>query len=188
MLQLLIGIVLFFGMHSISIAAEPTRNRFAARSELGWKAFYGVVSLVGVILMVRGYSDLRQTPIFLYIPPVWLQQVATVLMLPVFVLFLAPYFPGKIKTVTKHPQLASVKLWAFSHLLANGTVADVLLFGSFLAWAVADRISMKRRVARPLPGAPESKANDIILVVVGLLVYAAFVLWLHQMLIGRALF
>ncbi len=188
MLQLLIGIVLFFGMHSISIVAEPMRNRFAAKSELGWKAFYGIVSLVGIILMVRGYAELRQTPTFLYIPPVWLQHVATVLMLPVFALFLAPYFPGKIKTVTKHPQLASVKLWAFSHLLANGALADVLLFGSFLAWAVADRISMKRRVARPIPGAPESKANDLILIVVGLLIYAAFVLWLHEMLIGRALF
>lgn len=188
MTQLLVGIVLFFGMHSISIVAEPMRNRFAAKSELGWKAFYGIVSLIGIILMVRGYSDLRQDPTFLYFPPVWLRHVSIVLMLPVFVLFLAPYFPGKIKTVTKHPQLASVKLWAFSHLLANGTLADVLLFGSFLAWAVADRISMKRRVARPLPGAPESKANDIILVVVGLLIYAAFVLWLHEMLIGRALF
>ncbi len=188
MTQLLLGIVLFFGMHSIAIVAEPMRNRFAAKSELGWKAFYGIVSLVGIILMVRGYSDLRQTPTFLYFPPVWLRHVAFVLMLPVFVLFLAPYFPGKIKTVTKHPQLAAVKLWAFSHLLANGAVADVLLFGSFLAWAIADRISMKRRVARPLPGAPESKANDLILVVVGLLVYAAFVLWLHQILMGRALF
>ena len=185
MLQLLIGIVLFFGMHSISIVAEPMRDRFVARSEPGWKAVYGLVSLAGIILMVRGYGDLRQMPTVLYVPPVWLRHVAAVLMLPIFVLFLAPYFPGKIKTTAKHPQLAAVKLWAFAHLLANGTLADVLLFGSFLVWAIADRVSMKRRVARPISGAPESKFNDLILVVVGLLIYAAFVLWWHEMLVGR---
>jgi uncharacterized membrane protein len=185
MLQLLIGIALFFGMHSISIVAEPMRDRFVARSELGWKAFYALVSLFGIVLIVRGYADLRQTPTVLYLPPVWLRHVASVLLLPIFVLFLAPYFPGKIKSATKHPQLAAVKLWALAHLLVNGTLADVLLFGSFLVWAVADRMSMKRRVARPIAGAPESKANDFILVVIGLLIYAAFVLWLHEILVGR---
>jgi uncharacterized membrane protein len=105
-------------------------------------------------------------------------------MLPAFAFFIAPYFPGKIKTALKHPQLVAVKLWAVAHLLANGTLADVLLFGSFLVWAVVDRISMKRRVARPLPGAPESRANDLIVIVVGLALYAVFVLWLHEMWIG----
>jgi uncharacterized membrane protein len=106
------------------------------------------------------------------------------LLVPVFPLFLAAYFRGRIQAATRHPMLAAVKLWAAAHLLANGTLADVLLFGAFLAWAVADRLSMKRRTARPIPGAPPSKANDLIAVVGGLVIYAAFVLGLHAWLIG----
>jgi len=184
MLQLLLGLVMFFGIHSVAIVALPLRDRMAARSELGWKAMYGIASLIGIVLMVRGYSELRLTPTVLYVPPVGLRHLAALLMLPVFAFFIAPYFPGRIKQALKHPLLVAVKLWALSHLLMNGNVADVLLFGSFLIWAVLDRASMKGRVARPLPGAPESKANDIIVVVVGLLLYVAFVFWGHEALIG----
>ena len=184
MLQLLSGLALFFGMHSMSILALPLRDKFAAKSEIGWKLIYGVVSLTGLILMSRGYADLRLTPTILYIAPVWLYDVTAVLLLPTFVLFLAPYFPGRISSVTKHPQLVAVKLWAVSHLLVNGTLADLLLFGSFLLWAVAVRISMKRRATRAVPAMPESKANDIIAVVLGLIVYAATVSWFHEMLLG----
>jgi len=184
MLQLLIGIVLFFGVHSASIVALPLRDSIAARSENGWKGFYAIASIVGVVLMVRGYADLRETPTYLYVAPYWLRHVAALLLLPVFVFFVAPYFPGRIKRALKHPQLAAVKLWAFAHLLVNGTLADVLLFGSFLVWAIADRISLKKRPARPLPGAPESAANDIIAVVLGLVLYFGFVLWAHEWLFG----
>jgi len=184
MLQLLLGIALFFGMHSASIVALPLRDRIATRSENGFKAIYALVSLVGIVLMVRGYADLRQTPTYLYVPPVWLRHVAALLMLPVFAFFVAPYFPGRIKTALKHPQLLAVKTWAVAHLLVNGTLADVLLFGSFLLWAVADRISLKHRVPRPLQGAPESKANDAIVIVVGLLLYVAFAFWAHEALFG----
>jgi len=176
MLQLLLGLVLFFGMHTMSIVALPLRDKLAAKSEFGWKLVYGVVSLIGLILMSRGYADLRLTPTILYVAPVWLYHVAAVLLLPTFVLFLAPYFPGRISSATKHPQLVAVKLWAVSHLLVNGTLADMLLFGSFLLWAVADRISMKRRAT--------SKTNDIIAVVLGVIIYAAFVFWFHEMLFG----
>lgn len=184
MLQLLLGLALFFGIHSISIVALPLRDKLAARSEIGWKAAYGVTSLVGLILMSRGYADIRLTSATLYVAPVWLYQVSAVLLLPSFILFVAPYFQGRISRATKHPQLVAVKLWAVAHLLVNGTIADVLLFGSFLLWAIADRISMKRRASRPVPGAPESKANDIIAVVLGLILYAAIVFWLHEMLFG----
>ncbi len=184
MLELLIGIVLFFGMHSASIVALPLRDRIAARSEITWKAAYAIVSLLGIVLMVRGYADLRQTPTVLYVPPYWLRYVAALLMLPAFAFFIAPYFPGRIKTALKHPQLVAVKAWAAAHLLVNGTVADVLLFGSFLAWAVVDRISLKRRAPRPLPGAPESRANDIIVIVIGLLLYFVFSFWAHEALFG----
>lgn len=184
MTQLLLGMALFFGMHSVSIVALGLRDKLAAKSEIGWKVAYGIISLVGIVLIVRGYAELRQAPTVLYVSPMWLRYVAVVLLLPTFVLFLAPYFPGRIKTATKHPQLIAVKLWAVAHLMVNGTLADVLLFGGFLVWAVVDRISMKRRPSRAVLGAPESKSNDLILVIVGLVFYAATVLWLHQALFG----
>ena len=106
------------------------------------------------------------------------------LSLPAFILFFAPYFPGRIQATLKHGQLASVKLWALAHLLVNGMLHDVLLFGGFLAWAVVERISLKRREQRPLPGAPASKYNDVILVVVGLALYVVFSFWAHQFLFG----
>jgi uncharacterized membrane protein len=184
MLQLLIGIVLFFGMHSASIVALPVRDRMVARSENAWKGIYTLASLAGIVLMVRGYAELRATPTILYVAPFWLRHVAALLLLPVFVFFIAPYFPGRIKTALKHPQLVAVKLWAFAHLLVNGTLADVLLFGSFLVWAVVDRISLKNRPERPLPGAPESGANDIIAVAIGLALYGVFAFWAHEWLFG----
>jgi uncharacterized membrane protein len=106
------------------------------------------------------------------------------LMLPVFVLLFAAYLPGRIKATMKHPMLVAVKLWAVAHLLSNGMLADLLLFGGFLAWAVLDRISMKRRVQRPVPGAPPSRWNDVAALVLGLAAYGAFAAWLHPMLIG----
>jgi len=184
MLQLLIGIVLFFGMHSASIVAQPVRDRMVARNENAWKGLYAVASLIGIVLMVRGYAELRTTPTVLYVAPHWLRHVAALLLLPVFIFFIAPYFPGRIKKALKHPQLAAVKLWAFAHLLVNGTLADVLLFGSFLAWAVVDRVSLKNRPERPLPGARESNTNDVIAIVVGLALYFVFAFWAHQALFG----
>jgi uncharacterized membrane protein len=182
--KLTLGLVLFFGMHSVSIVALPLRDRLAAKSELGWKALYAITSLIGIVLVVRGYAELRLAPTLLYDSPVWLRHVAAVFLLPIFVLFLAPYFPGRITGVIKHPQLVAAKLWAVAHLLVNGTVADVLLFGSFLVWSVADWISMKGRPARPVPGTRASVANDIALVVVGLALYAAMVFWLHEVAFG----
>jgi uncharacterized membrane protein len=184
MLQLMLGIALFFGMHSVAIVAAPLRDRMAARSDAAWKAFYAIMSLVGIVLIARGYAELKHTPTLLYVTPAWMRHVTELLMLPVFAFFIAPYFPGRISKALKHPQLVAVKTWAVAHLLVNGMLADVLLFGSFLAWAVAARISMKNRTARPLPGAPESRFNDVIVVVLGLALYAAFVLVFHKMLIG----
>ena len=143
MTQFLLGLVLFLGMHSMSIVALPLRDRLAGKSEVGWKLIYSVASLIGIILVARGYADLRQSTTVIYESPIWMRHVAAIVLLPVFVLFLAPYFPGKIKNAVRHPQLVAVKLWALAHLLVNGTVADLVLFGSFLVWAIADRISMK---------------------------------------------
>lgn len=183
---LILGLVLFLGIHSVSIVAPGWRDAQASRlGEMPWKGVYAVVSIVGFALLVYGYGLARQAPVVLYTPPKGLRHAALLLMLPVFVLLLAAYLPGRIKTATKHPMLLATKLWATAHLLANGTLADVLLFGGFLAWAVADRISLKRRAPRPLPGmGPPRVLNDVIALVGGLGLYVLFVVWAHAWLIG----
>ena len=188
MTLLILGLLIFLGAHSVSIVAPGWRDAQAARlGENGWKGVYSVVSLVGFVLLVYGYGQARQAPVLLYTPPTGLRHAALLLMLPVFPLLLAAYLPGRIKSAAKHPMLLAVKLWATAHLLANGNLADVLLFGGFLAWAVADRISMKRRTQRPLPGAPAGRFNDVIAVVLGLALYGFFVKGGHGWLIGVAL-
>ncbi|MGB0750866.1 MAG: NnrU family protein [Gammaproteobacteria bacterium] len=185
MLLLIIGLVLFLGIHSVSIVAEGWRDSTMQRvGEGAWKGIYSLVSLAGFGLIVWGYGEARLDPVLLYAPPAWLRHVGMLVLLPVFPLLVAVYFPGRIKRVAKHPMLLATKLWAFAHLLMNGMLADVLLFGGFLIWAIADRISMKRRTQRPLPSLPESKINDVIVFVVGIGIYFVFVKWLHTVLIG----
>jgi uncharacterized membrane protein len=184
MTLLILGLVLFLGVHSVSIVAPAWRDAMAARNEKAWKGVYTLVSIAGFVLLVYGYGLARQSPVVIYTPPAGLRHLAMLLLLPVFPLLFAAYLPGRIQALTKHPMLAATKLWAFSHLLVNGTLADVLLFGGFLAWAVADRISFKRRTQRPVPGAPPSAANDAIAVVAGLAVYGLFVWRAHAWLVG----
>lgn len=185
MTLLILGLLIFLGVHSVSIVAPGWRDAQVARlGEKPWKGLYTVLAIAGFVLLVIGYGQARQSPVVLYTPPVALRHVALLLLLPVFVLLLAAYLPGRVKTAAKHPMLLATKLWATAHLLANGNLADVLLFGGFLAWAVADRISMKRRVQRPLPGAPAGRFNDPIAIVGGLALYALFVKFGHAWLIG----
>jgi uncharacterized membrane protein len=183
---LIVGLVLFLGVHSVVIFAPALRaGTIHALGEGAWKGVYALVSLVGFVLICYGFGLARQTPVILYSPPAWLRYVAVILMLPVFPLFIAAYMPGRIKTAAKHPMLAAVKLWAFAHLLANGMLADVLLFGGFLAWAVADRISLKRRsTPQSPPTAPPGRWNDAIAVALGLVIYALTIGWAHLRLFG----
>lgn len=189
MTWLLLGLALFLGIHSVAIVAPEGRNAIAHRMGEGpWKGLYTLVALAGFGLIVAGYSAARQQPLMLWTPPMAMRHLAALLMLPVFVLLLAAYLPGRIQRAARHPMLLAVKLWATAHLLSNGNLADVLLFGGFLAWAVADRISLKRRAAagllRPLHTAPASAANDAIALGAGLLLYALFAFWAHGFLIG----
>ncbi|WP_418318675.1 NnrU family protein [Piscinibacter sakaiensis] len=187
MAVLLAGLVLFLGLHSVSIVAPQWRDaRVRQFGELRWKGLYSLIAAVGLLLIIVGYGLARQSPITLYTPPAMLRHLAWLLMAPVFVLLFAAYLPGRIQSATRHPMLLAVKLWATAHLLANGSVADVLLFGGFLAWAVADRISMKRRPARPKPELPVGRFNDAIAVVGGLVVYLLFFAVGHAWLIGVA--
>ena len=191
--MLMLGLVLFLGVHSLSIVAPEGRNRLAQRlGEGAFKGFYSLVSLVGFALIIWGYGLSREAPVMLYAMPAGFRHLAALLMLPVFVLLFAAYLPGRIQRAAKHPMLLAVKLWALAHLLAQsvtgGSLADVLLFGGFLAWAVMDRISIKRRAAagglRPVPALPAGKANDFIALAGGLVVYLAFVFWLHAAWFG----
>jgi uncharacterized membrane protein len=185
MTLLLIGLLLFLGVHSVSIVAPRWRDAMAGRiGEQPWKGVYTLIAVVGFVLIVKGYAAARLDPTVLYAPAPWLRHVAFALLLPVFPLLLATYLPGRIKRAAKHPTLLATKFWALAHLLANGMLADVVLFGAFLAWAVADRISLTRRPARAVPALPGSRANDAIVIVGGLALYAAFALWLHPLLIG----
>lgn len=189
MTWLILGLVIFLGVHSVSIVAPAARERWLAKmGEGGWKGLYSLLAFVGLALIVWGYGQARFDPVYLYTPPTGLRHLSALLMLPVFPLLLAPYLPGRIKTLTRHPMLVATKLWALAHLLANGTLADVLLFGGFLVWAVADRISVKRREragqVRVVPGLPASGLNDAIVVIAGLALYGLFVFWAHAWLFG----
>ena len=189
MTTMLVGMLIFFAMHSVAIAAPGFREaRVAAWGAGRWKLVYSLVSLVGFILMIRGYAMLRLEPHLLYVPPAGLRHLAALLMLPVFPLLLATYLPGRIKRIAKHPMLVAVKLWALSHLLANGMLADVLLFGGFLVWAVLDRISLKRRPAPAAVATGGGIVNDAIVVIGGLALYFVFVKVLHEWLFGVAPF
>jgi uncharacterized membrane protein len=183
---LIAGLVLFLGVHSVAIVAPAARERAIARLGAGpWRALYALVALVGFALLVHGYGLARQAPVVLYAPPSWARHLALLLMLPVFPLLLAAYLRGRIQSTLKHPMLAGTKAWALAHLLANGTLAAVILFGSVLAWAVADRISLKRRTPRALVvAAPAGRFNDWIAVLGGLVLYILFVTELHRWLIG----
>ncbi len=187
MTVLVVGLIVFLGIHSISIVAPNFRDRVAARIGAGpWRGIYSLISLIGLVLLIWGYGLARRDPVLVYNPPYWTHYVTAVLMLPVFPFIFAPYLPGRIKAVLKHPMLVAVKLWAVAHLISNGMLADVLLFGGFLIWAVVDRISYRWRVQRPLHTAPPAARNDVIVVIVGLALYALFLLWLHQKWIGVA--
>ena len=185
MLMLIFGLVLFLGVHSLAIVAPGWRAaQIARRGEKTWKGIYAIVSLAGFVLLVYGYGQARLSPLVLYTPPAAMRHLALLLMLPVFVLLFASSLPGRIRTATRHPMLLATKLWATAHLLANGTLADVLLFGGFLAWAVADRISLKHRATSAGPAAAGKPLNDVIAVAGGLALYVVFLLWGHRWLIG----
>jgi len=185
MIIFLTGLVIFLGVHSISIVNESWRDYMADKMGVWpWKGVYSLISVLGFILFVQGYGIVRYESAILYTPPVWLKHVALLLMLPVFPLLVAAYLPGRIKAVTRHPMLLATMLWASAHLLVNGSLVDTILFGSILAWAVWDRLSLQKRVGRPVPGAPVSRFNDVIACVAGLGLYFAFIFWLHLLFIG----
>jgi uncharacterized membrane protein len=180
----LTGMVLFFGIHSMSIVAGGTRDRLRERlGENGWKGLFSFVAIAGFALLIYGYGVARQSPVVLYVPTTWMRYASLLLILPVFPLLIAAYVPGRIKSVTGHPMLIAVMLWSMAHLLANGSLIDVVLFGGFFAWATADLVSVMHRLSVTAVK-PFGQFNDMLVVAIGLVVYAAFVGWLHVYLFG----
>lgn len=188
MTLLLAGLFLFLGAHSVRIFADDWRTaRIASMGPLAWKAAYSVVSIIGFVLIAYGYGLSRQAPIDLWMPPVWTRHLAALITLPVFILLAAAYVPGtRIKAALKHPMILGVKAWALAHLLANGRLSDVILFGAFLAWAILDfRAARIRDRAQGITHpAAEGAARDVAVVVIGLVAWAAFAMALHAPLIG----
>ena len=184
---LVLGLLIFLGVHSVRIFADPWRSAMRARlGEGAWKGLYSLVSLAGFALLIWGYGLARQTPLVLWTPPVGMRHLAALLTAIAFILIAAAYVPrNAIKAKLHHPMVLGVKTWALAHLLANGTLADVLLFGSFLAWAVVLFAASRRRDRVNGTVYPAGAASGTaITVAVGLLAWAAFAFWLHGMLIG----
>lgn len=191
MAYLVLGLLIFLGVHSIRIVADGWRTRQLARfGEPGWKGLFSVVSLIGFVLLVWGYGHTRAAPLELWQPPLWTRHLAVLLTLVSFVLLAAAYVPGnRIKAALGHPMLAGTKLWAFAHLIANGRLADLLLFGAFLVWSIAGFIAARRRDGLAGTRYPAvGLARDAVVLAFGVLGWGAFAFWGHLWLIGVAPF
>lgn len=187
MALLILGLIVFLGVHSIRMLAPSWRDlQLMRRGTLAWKAVYSIASLIGVALIACGYAEARLDPVHLWQPPPWTRHLAALLMLLAFICVAAAYVPGNwIKARFGHPMLAGVKTWALAHLIANGTLADLVLFGSFLVWAILQfRTSRLRDKARGGVRVRLSAARDVLVLVLGVGGTAVFTLFLHQWLIG----
>lgn len=187
---MILGLVLFLGIHIFITRRDARADLIARIGEGGYKIAFSVISLVGLALIVWGFAAYRATGwIDVWYPPLWMKHLTIALMLPAVIMVAASYIRGRIYTTLKHPMLAGIKLWALSHLLANGDLGSIILFGSFLAWAVFDRISLKRRADSGAPPIPVGGVgNDAIAVGVGVVAYLALGFAFHPVVIGVPVF
>jgi uncharacterized membrane protein len=187
---LILGLVLFIGAH-VFVTLRPQREASIKRIGEGpYKALFALVAIAGVVLIAWGYGLYRESEwIEVWRPPAWTRHVTVLLTWPAIICVTAAYIPGNIKRTLKHPMLVGIKLWAVAHLISNGDLGSIILFGSLLAWAVYDRITLKRRSD---PGAPPipvgGRRNDLIAIVVGTIFYLGLGLVFHPLVIGRAAF
>lgn len=187
MTVLVLGLIVFLGAHSVRIFADGWRSATIARIGAGpWKGLYSLVSIAGLALIVWGYGQTRIDPVVVWNPPPWTAHPTSLLTLVAFVLIAAAYVPGNhIRAAIGHPMVAGVKIWAFAHLLSNGRLGDVVLFGALLAWAVLDfRAARRRDRASGAPRPAATVPRDIATVVAGVVAWAAFAFYLHAWLIG----
>jgi len=189
LLLLVVGLILFLGPH-VFVTMRPHRDTVVKRiGPLPYKGLFAVISIIGLYVTGKGFGMYDAAgPIVLWTPPDWTRHITEALMLPACIFVAAAYLPGNIKRVLKHPMLVGVKTWAVAHLVVNGDVGGIILFGTVLAWAVYDRISLKRRSDPGGPPIPEGGwKNDIAAVVVGLILYAALFFPFHSLVVGRPL-
>ncbi|MFZ1150395.1 MAG: NnrU family protein [Xanthobacteraceae bacterium] len=182
----IIGLVVFLGTH-VFVTMRDHRAAVVARiGEWPYRGLFSLVSIVGIVLIGYGFAAYRAAgPIMVWYPPVWTRHIVVALMWPASIMIAAAYIPGNIKRVLKHPMLVGVKTWAFAHLCANGDLGGIILFGSVLAWAVYDRITLKRRKDAGAPPIPVGGTkNDIIAIVVGTIIYLALGFVFHPVVIG----
>jgi uncharacterized membrane protein len=186
MALLILGIIVFLGVHTLPTSRHYRDTLVSRLGETGYKATFSLFSIAGFVLLVWGFASAPVVQV--WSPPAWTRWVAIVLMLPAFIFLVAAYVPGRIKAKLKHPFLIAIKTWAVAHLIANGDLASIILFGSFLAYAVYDRIALNARPATELIGtaAQGGARNDVIAIVLGVVLYLVFMVWLHPLLIGRA--
>lgn len=187
---LVAGLIVFLGGHAFVTMRERRAALIAQIGEVPYKGLFSVVSAIGLALIVYGFARYRAEEwINVWFPPLWTRHLAAALVLPAVICIAAAYIPGHIKRVLKHPMLVGVKLWALAHLIANGDLGSIILFGSVLAWAVFDRISLKRRTD---PGGPVMRNQgwpaDLVAVVVGAIAYVALGLLFHPIVIGVPVF
>jgi uncharacterized membrane protein len=183
---MVLGLAVFFGAHTFTTFRTPRAALIGRLGEVPYKVIYSLVSLVGIVLIAYGFARYRAAGMIeIWDPPRWLRHVNNLLLWPAFVCIAAAYIPGDIKRVLKHPMLIGIKLWALGHLLANGDLGSIVLFGSFLVWAGYDRVTLKYRTD---PGAPDfglgGRDCDTLAVVVGTLLYLALGFWFHPYVIG----
>jgi uncharacterized membrane protein len=190
LLVMMLGLALFLGVHMLTTQRELRAQIIASAGEGGYKIVYALASVAGLALIVWGFAHYRATGwIDVWYPPVAFKHIAVALMLPAVILVVASYIRGRIYTTLKHPMLAGVKLWAAAHLLANGDLGSIILFGSFLGWAVFDRISLKRRPDAGVPPIPVGgPGNDLIAIAVGVVAYLALAFAFHPVVIGVPVF
>jgi len=187
LLALILGLIVFLGVHSTRIVADDWRSsRIASLGERGWKGLYSIAALVGIVLIVWGYGMARTAPVVLWNPPLWTRHLASVLVLIAFVMIVAAYVPrNHFKAAFGHPMFAGVKAWALAHLLSNGTLADLLLFGGFLVWSILGFRSARRRDRKAQVTYPAGTARGtVVCLVVGAVAWAIFGFFLHGPLIG----
>jgi uncharacterized membrane protein len=186
LLVMILGLVLFLGVHMVPSRAELRARMIGAVGEGGYRIGYALVSLAGLALIIWGFAHYRAAGLWpVWTPPRAFKHITIALMLPAVILVVASFIRGRIYTTLKHPMLAGIKLWAATHLIANGDLGAIILFGSFLGWAVFDRISLKHRPGAGGPPIPVGgPGNDLIAVAVGIVVYLALAFAFHPVVIG----
>jgi len=187
MTVLILGLLIFLGVHSTRIVAEGWRGATIGRVGEGtWKAVYSVLSIAGFVLIVWGFGLAREAPVLLWNPPVWTRHLAALLLVPAFVLLVAAYVPGNsIKARLHHPMVLGVKTWALAHLIANRWLAGALVFATFLLWAVFSfRAARARDRAAGKVYPPGRLGPTLVTVVLGIVLWAVFAMWAHGWLIG----